>query len=137
MRDTYEISEAATNDWRKIASYTLKSMGESDVKRLSKALDQGMVGMARDHKSTYSIKLYNEAVRVAYCQEHFILGVFRLNRPLLVFAILHKDIDLMQRLAKNLRIFDKPYSHYEYLESLREKQTLMDESLLIYDDEGV
>jgi|GEM_PF-6221573 len=132
---TYYISETACDDWRQIALLTLKNEGEAAAKQLSKKFDAAILTMHRDMKNARELRLHGQSVRIIHCRNHFILGVLRVNKPVHIFAILHEKTEVMRKTAKKLRFFEKPYSHREYLESVRNKKyTRADYDALTWDD---
>ncbi|MCK5384801.1 MAG: hypothetical protein KAJ29_04440 [Alphaproteobacteria bacterium] len=120
MSPLYEITKTVADDWNNIATYTIRNEGEETMRSLYKAFDQSIKEMVNeDGDFIHYISLYNQEVPVIHCRDYFIFGVTRENKPLLIFAILHKDTDLMQRLTKQYNFFEKPYNHCEYIEKMR------------------
>jgi hypothetical protein len=48
MSTSYEISEAAADDWQKIATYIMKKDGEDAVRNLYKAFEKSIKKMANE-----------------------------------------------------------------------------------------
>lgn len=121
MSTSYEISESAAKDWQIIATYTMQIKGEEELRALFKDFEKSIKKMAtgEDDDLVRYISLYHQTVPIIHCRDYFIFGVFREGSPLLVYAIYHKSADLVQRLSKQYNFYEKPYSHHDYLESLR------------------
>ncbi len=131
----YEITKAAANDWRIIARYIVASKGEAKLRAFYKNLDKTMNKMAEDNNSWRYTTLFDYTINIDHCHEFFILGIFRENKPLLVFAILHEQTEHIKRLAKNMNFFNRLPTPREMAEEARgTKITRADYNTLTYDE---
>lgn len=135
MQD-YEITKAAADDWNLIASYVISDKGETGLRALYKDLNKTMQKMARDHNSWRYTTLFNYTINIDHCHEYFILGVFRENKPLLVFAILHEQTEHMKRLSKKMDFFGDHRTVKEIIAERRNTRiTQADHDALTADDD--
>ncbi len=117
---SYQITQAAADDWREIAKLTLKNNGEDAMRRLYKALDKTMKHMtASDYYYWRYTMLFRQEIQIGHYDKFFILGVLRKDNPLLVFAILHQDTEVMQRLIKEKNFFGDHRTAGEMAEEAR------------------
>ena len=102
MAALYEISKAAEKDWRGIVRYTLDNFGKRQVQkytnRLLKCLD-ALGNKARQYKE---IDVSGHQVLIKRCQKHYIFALSPSDKPLLIIAILHERMDLIQRVKSRL-----------------------------------
>ena len=98
----YEKTVAVDEDWREIAAYTLKRYGEDQLRKYTKDLTKCFEDMAKGKGHFKEIKVQKHKVRVKHCQKHYVFGLIRNNKPMLIIAIYHERMDLIKRLKKRL-----------------------------------
>lgn len=102
MAASYEISKAAAKDWRNIVHYTLKKFGKKQVKKYTDSLIKCLDDLASEKGQFKTINISNHKVLVKRCQKHYIFALNKSDHPLLIIAILHERMDLMQRLQDRM-----------------------------------
>lgn len=104
MSTQYKLSKAAENDWRSIMRYTLSEFGENQAKKYSadliKCLEQ--ISGVKNLKPSKTLNVSGKTVRVKSCKRHYIFALEKEDHPLIIIAILHERMDLMQRLKGRL-----------------------------------
>ncbi len=98
----YEISEAAEEDWRSIVNYTFEQFGEVQVRKYMSQLKTCTEILAKGEPPFKNVDDLYPSMRLKHCQHHYIFGLMRDQRPMLVVAILHERMDLMKQLKKRL-----------------------------------
>ena len=103
MPQLYKISKQAEEDWRNIINYTLNKFGEHQVQEYTKSLINCLNELA-DRKGYFKkIIISSYSVMVKHCQKHYIFAYDQQDGPLLIIAILHERMDLIQRLKNRLK----------------------------------
>ena len=103
MASLYEISREVENDWYKIARYTLEKFGEEQVQKYTASLLKCLDDLARGKGQVKEIKISGHRVLIKRCEKHYIFALSETNQPILIIAILHEQMDLMQRLQSRLK----------------------------------
>ena len=98
----YEFSERADEDYDGIMQYTLDNFGEKQMVKYSDQLI-ACLNTISDDKAIYK-KIENEGrvIRSLHCQKHYIFGLERKNNPLLIIAIFHERMNLLEQLKNRL-----------------------------------
>jgi len=102
MAMSYELSKETENDWYNIVGYTLSNFGKRQVKKYTKSLLKCLDDLVNEVGQFKVIDVSGYQVIIKHCQKHYIFGLVRNNEPLLIIAILHEQMDLMQRLKSRL-----------------------------------
>ena len=102
MAASYEISKAAEKDWRDIIRYTLNKFGKKQVQKYTNSLLKCLDDLANAKGQFKTIEVSAHKVLIKRCQKHYIFALDEPNRPLLIIAILHERMDLIQRLKNRL-----------------------------------
>ena len=102
MDTSYEISKSAEKDWRSIVEYTFINFGKRQVEKYTKSLLKCLDDLTEDVGHKKEIDVSGHQVILKHCQKHYIFGLQRNDKPLLIIAILHEQMDLMQRLKNRL-----------------------------------
>jgi plasmid stabilization system protein ParE len=97
----YEISTAAEADWRNIMRYTLNNFGQRQVRKYTKGLLKCLDDMTDGIAPYKEIEVADHRILIKHCKKHYIFALKQQKR-LLVIAILHEQMDLMQRLKDRL-----------------------------------
>lgn len=100
--ESYEISESAEEDWRSIVNYTFNQFGEVQTRKYMSELKQCTKKLALSEGHYKQLEDLYPSMRLKHCQHHYIFGVMRGTRPMLVVAIFHERMDLMEQLKNRL-----------------------------------
>ena len=99
---SYTISKEAGKDWRDIVRYTLDKFGKRQVQKYTKGLITCLDELANRKGHYKEMDVSGYQVLIKRCQKHYIFALVQPDEPLLIIAILHEQMDLMQRLKKRL-----------------------------------
>jgi len=66
-------------------------------------LEHCMNAMAKGEGSYRNLKVDTYLVRVKHCQKHYIFGLVESEQPILILALFHESMDLMNRLKTRLK----------------------------------
>lgn len=102
MAASYEISKAAAKDWRDIIRYTLNKFGKKQVQKYTDSLQKCLDDLANKKGQLKTIEVSEYEVLIKRCQKHYIFALNEPNQPLLIIAIFHERMDLIQRLKNRL-----------------------------------
>ena len=102
MAAPYEISKAAEKDWRGIVRYTLDNFGKRQVQKYTNSLLKCLDDLANGTGQYKKIDVSSHHILIKRCQNHYIFALNQPDRPLLIIAILHEQMDLIQRLKRRL-----------------------------------
>lgn len=104
MRRTpdYELSPDAERDLFAIAAYTFEQWGVTAAERYEAALTACLLGLAIGRLRARRPLAHRPDVLVRRCEHHFVFVLRRKQKPLLVLAVLHESMDLLQRLRARL-----------------------------------
>lgn len=100
--ESYEISELAEEDWRSIVNYTFNQFGEVQTRKYMSELKQCTKKLALSEGHYKELEDLYPSMRLKHCQHHYIFGLMRNKRPMLVVAIFHERMDLMEQLRARL-----------------------------------
>ena len=98
----YERSHEALADWEELVEYTLEEFGVDQTLKYTQELITCIEAMARGEGYFKEIDVKGRIIRVKHCGKHYIFGLVRENRPLIVIAFLHERMNLMARLKRRL-----------------------------------
>ncbi len=98
----YERSQESLKDWQEIVNYTLDNHGETQTIKYTKQLISCIEAMTKGEGYFKEIKIKKRTIRVIHCQKHYIFGLVREEAPLMIIALFHEKMDLMNRLKKRL-----------------------------------
>lgn len=98
----YELSPGADEDLENIARYTFKTWGTAQTRKYMDALEQCIENLARGEERFKDMKDLRPGMRMVRCKHHYIFGLMRPSSPMLVVAVLHEKMDLIQRVRKRL-----------------------------------
>jgi plasmid stabilization system protein ParE len=99
---SYELSEDAAADLYEITDYTFENHGDAQTLKYIDTLDECASNLATGHGHYKELPELHLQLRMKHCQHHFIFGVVRESRPMLVVAILHERMKLIERVRKRL-----------------------------------
>lgn len=98
----YQRSHSALEDWQQIVEYTLGKHSEDQAQKYMSGLIKCIEAMAQNKGYFRDTQIKGRVVRIKRCQKHYIFGLVRENKPLMVIALFHERMDLMSRLKRRL-----------------------------------
>lgn len=98
----YELSPDAEQDLLEIAAYTIEHWGISAAERYEAALTDCLLGLANARMRAKRPLPHRPEVLVRRCEHHFVFVLRRRQKPLLLLAVLHESMNLLQRLRSRL-----------------------------------
>ena len=102
MATSYEISKLAEKDWRSIVGYTIDNFGKLQVEKYTSSLLKCLDDLLKEKGKYKVIIVSGRQVMIKRCQKHYIFSLNRSGKPLLIIAIFHEQMDIMQRLKNRL-----------------------------------
>lgn len=103
MKRSYVVSRAASADLREITKYTLKAWGEAQCRTYIAALERSAEAVAKGEGIFKDMSWLIPDLRMVTSGRHYIFCIPRAGKPALILAILHDQMDLMERLKERLR----------------------------------
>ncbi len=98
----YELTRAADADLQAIASYTVSTWGVQQARRYE-ALLEGHFGAIGNQKVRTRVFLkHRPELLVSHIGHHYVFHLVRGNQCPLILAVLHENMDLMNRLRDRL-----------------------------------
>ncbi|MEM6603988.1 MAG: type II toxin-antitoxin system RelE/ParE family toxin [Pseudomonadota bacterium] len=99
----YELTLDAEEDLQKIFDYTLSKYGAQQLESYKNLLKTCTEDLATGKAYTKKMDISASTVHIKFCEHHYIFGIRRDNLPMLILAIFHERMDLMQRLKGRLQ----------------------------------
>lgn len=100
---SYELSAIAEKDLYDVVEYTSKNHGKKKVRQYTKALSKCMESMSMGEGFYKEIQNPSSLIRFKHCQHHYIFGLMRKNDSMLIIAILHERMEVMEKLKTRLQ----------------------------------
>lgn len=98
----FELAPDAEQDLVEIATYTVATWGAARSVRYEAELTACLRGLAAGNLRVRRPIALRPDILVRRCGHHFVFALRRDRAPLLVLAVLHESMDLMQRLRSRL-----------------------------------
>jgi plasmid stabilization system protein ParE len=98
----YEKAPEVDEDLRAIISYTAERWGANQVRKYMLGLESHLELMAVGMAHTRSLDHVLEGLKVARYERHFVFGIERVGEPLLILAVFHEKMSVIERLKKRL-----------------------------------
>lgn len=98
----YLLSKEAELDLEDIAEYTLKNHGEDQLFKYIGQLERDTEQLALGNSAFKDLGDIHPKLRVKKSGKHYIFGIIRNNAPMLVIAIYHERMKILQRLKGRL-----------------------------------
>lgn len=102
MNTVYELTLTAEADMRDIIRYTIRTHGVSQMHIYTEKLKQCATALASGKEHFRTLPEIHQNLRLLHCQHHYIFGLSRHDKPMLIIAILHESMDILQRLKTRL-----------------------------------
>ena len=99
---SYKLSEDAAADLDEITDYTFENHGVAQTLKYIDMLDECATNLSIGHGHYKELPELHLKLRMKHCQHHFIFGVVREAESMLVVAILHERMKLIERVQKRL-----------------------------------
>jgi plasmid stabilization system protein ParE len=99
----YRLLAAAETDLRAIIRYTRSKWDDGQARRYAAHLKHGIEAIVAGDVQIRDMAALHPGLRMAKCHHHYIFCLFGPDAPVLVLAILHERMDLMERLADRLK----------------------------------
>ena len=80
----------------------LDHQGEQQVHIYNNKMHQCLQDLSNEQGHFKELTIKRHRILTKRCQRHYIFGLSEINKPLLIIAILHERMDLMQRLKHRL-----------------------------------
>ncbi len=101
---SYELTEAAEEDLKGIAHYTLAKWGPKQATRYGAVLDAHLEAIGKGKARTRVFLQHRPELRVSRVEHHYVFYQERKKQRPLVLAVFHEHMDLMSRLRGRLAI---------------------------------
>lgn len=99
----YVLSDDASIDLDEITEYTYENHGVAQTMKYIDNLEECAVSLANGHGHYKELSKIHPQLRVKHCQHHYIFAVIKKSQPMLVVAILHERMKLIERVKKRLK----------------------------------
>ena len=99
---TYELTEAADSDIQAIARYTVATWGIEQARRYEAMLERHFQVIGREEARTREFLKHRPELRVSRIKYHYVFHLVREKQYPLILAVLHQNMDLMNRLRHRL-----------------------------------
>ncbi len=103
MKIKYQLSVDAENDLREIISYTLENFGRKQALKYTNEVNLCLDKLAEQKSLSKEFKIKTHIIEMLHCKKHYIFALIRPDLPVLIIAIFHERMDLMQRLKERLK----------------------------------
>lgn len=103
----FKLTPNARKDLKAIAKYTIKEWGQEQAviykDKLNACFDD--IGSDKFMERNFSPKL--PGLLVCRCEKHFVFYLRKTNKPAIILNVLHERMQLMQRMSKRLKEYQK------------------------------
>ncbi|HTV38974.1 MAG TPA: type II toxin-antitoxin system RelE/ParE family toxin [Candidatus Sulfotelmatobacter sp.] len=98
----YELAEAAEEDLRNVAFYTISKWGPKQALRYGALLDAHFEAIGNGKAKMRNFLPGRPELRVSRIQHHYVFHLERESQCPLILAVFHESMDLMGRLRDRL-----------------------------------
>jgi toxin ParE1/3/4 len=98
----YQLTPAAEADLREIVRYTIQQWGRKQARRYAGLLEDGFHRIAENKAYSRTFSEKYPQVRVTKCEHHYIFYMRKEGERPYILAVLHENMDLMNRLKDRL-----------------------------------
>ena len=98
----YELAEAAEEDLRNIAQYTISQWGAKQTVHYGSWLDAHFEAIGNGKAKTRIFLPHRPELRVSRIEHHYVFHLERQKQRPLILAVFHENMDLMTRLRHRL-----------------------------------
>jgi toxin ParE1/3/4 len=97
---SYETAPEVDDDLRGIVSYTAERWGVKQVRKYMAGLERQMARVASGEAHTKPLGHVLDGLKVGRYERHYIFAVERSDAPLLILAVFHEKMSVIDRLKK-------------------------------------
>ena len=98
----YELTESAAGDLREIARYTVSTWGIEQARRYEALIEAHFQSLSGGNARTRVFLEHRPELVVSRVEHHYVFHLIREKRRPLILAVLHENMDLMNRLRDRL-----------------------------------
>lgn len=98
----YILSKRAEEDLVQIIEYTVQAFGVEQMRKYVGELERASENMATGKGSFKEFKDLHQGLRIKRSGKHFIFGLHRDHVPMIVIAIFHERMDIINRVRNRL-----------------------------------
>jgi len=98
----YRLTKAADKDFEEIIRYTLDDHGIRQVQKYSALLLSCLNNLAKNKGHIRRMPDIHSDLRYIRCEHHYIFGLKQQKGPIIIFAILHERMEMLQRISDRL-----------------------------------
>jgi len=98
----YELTEEADADIQAIARYTVSTWGIEQARRYEALLEKHLQAIGRQKARTRVFLNHRPDLLVSRVEHHYVFHQARKNQCPLILAVLHENMDLLNRLRSRL-----------------------------------
>lgn len=95
---SYETAPEVDDDLRGIVSYTAERWGVKQVRKYMAGLERQMARIASGEAHTKPLGHVLDGLKVGRYERHYIFAVERSDAPLLILAVFHEKMSVIDRL---------------------------------------
>lgn len=99
---SYELTEAADEDLKGIALYTISKWGRDQAVRYGAFLDAHFETIGSGNARSRIFLRHRPELRVSRARHHYVFHLEREKQCPLILAVLHENMDLISRLRARL-----------------------------------
>jgi toxin ParE1/3/4 len=100
----YELAEAAEEDLKGIALYTISKWGSNQAARYGRLLDAHFAAIGKGKVKSRIFLTHRPELQVSRIEHHYVFHLDRGDERPLILAIFHEHMDLMARLHDRLTV---------------------------------
>lgn len=100
----YELAQAAEDDLKNIALYTISKWGPKQLLRYGTLFDAHFEVIGKGKAKTRIFLARRPELRVSRVQHHYVFHLDRESQCPLILAVFHENMDIMARLRQRLEI---------------------------------
>jgi len=98
----YELSDAAAEDLQAIARYTVLTWGIKQARRYEALLEDHLRAIGQQKARTRVFLKHRPELLVSQIAHHYVFHLARKKQRPLILAVLHENMDLMNRIRGRL-----------------------------------
>ncbi len=99
---SFEKAPEAYDDLRDIVVYTAERWGAAQVRRYMSGLEQKMEALAVGSTHSKLLDHVMDGLKVSRYERHYIFGLERQGKPMLILAVFHEKMSVIERLRNRL-----------------------------------
>ena len=99
---SYELTKDAERDLEEISRYSIKQWGESLARKYISFLETGLEEIGAKKVIPRQISKHYPQIRFTHCEHHYIFYLFDHHKKPQIVAILHENMDLLERIKDRL-----------------------------------